>query len=185
MKVYSCYNALLILFVSSIPSPGGHNAALASNDLNLYGRTLQPCSSDGMALTGYTRTGSCDSHDHDGGAHHVCIDVGGTTGGNFCDVTGQPNWCSSRMSCHGDESTSCPVRHWCVCQWAFARYVQMSGGCSDIQDVKCDAVNAKALLAYRNVTRYKEALDCLESRCAFAQYHSLDDDGGGTEKEEL
>jgi uncharacterized protein (DUF2237 family) len=117
--------------------------------LNVHGGALQKCSQHGMALTGFSRTGECYAHDDDQVSHHVCIDLSSTTGGNFCAVTvrpahpasrpkllvltvrlqGQPNWCSSRMQCDGSPSQLCPVKQWCVCQWAFASYVDRAGGC--------------------------------------------------------
>merc|ERR1712146_515946 len=77
------------------------------------------CSGNGMALTGFTRTGQCVDRNDDAGSHHVCIDMKSNTGGNFCSVTGQPNWCGSQMACDGAG---------CVCQWAFASYLQRAGG---------------------------------------------------------
>ena len=88
-------------------------------------------------------------------------------GGNFCTVTGQPDWCSSEMGCDGGNG-KCPVEHWCVCEWAFAAYIQKAGGCDKIRKIVCDATNMKALEHYeKNQGRpgIKEALDCLRSRC--------------------
>ena len=116
---------------------------------NVYDNNLESCSSDGMALTGYTRTGYCVDQNDDSGSHHICIALNSTTGGNFCTVTGQDDWCSSSKECHEDENTNCPVEHWCVCQWAFASYIKNAGGCDKIQTVVCNAVNKQALLAYQ------------------------------------
>lgn len=139
---------------------------------NVYGAPLQSCSSHGMALTGYTRNGSCvDQKQNDHGSHHVCIDLSSTTGGNFCQVTGQSDWCSSEMPCHEDQVQKCPVNHWCVCQWAFASYLENAGGCDHIQDIVCGAVNMEAVRAYQekqsssSSKKYKVALECLVERC--------------------
>lgn len=165
--------------------------ALASADseyLNVYGETLQSCSSDGMALTGWTRSGHCVDRYGDSGSHHICIDLSSLGGGdendgdnqNFCDVTGQYDWCSSQdMPCHEDPNTSaCPVTNWCVCQWAFASYIQASGGCDNIQTVVCDSINLQALLAYQNMAKqpnaeqkYEDALECLVERCGLTSSH--------------
>jgi hypothetical protein len=59
---------------------------------SVTGKELEKCSMPGMALTGYTRQGKCVAHDDDAGSHHVCIDMASNTGGNFCSVTGQPDW---------------------------------------------------------------------------------------------
>lgn len=70
----------------------------------------------------------------------------------------------------GGERTcqNCQVQSWCVCQWAFASYVENAGGCEHIQDIKCNAINMQAVTAYqRNAgnKKYRDALECLESRC--------------------
>ena len=139
---------------------------------NVLGTDLQPCSGPGMARTGFMRDGHCSETQDDRGSHHICIDLSSTAdsgGGNFCEVTGQPDWCSSQMSCHGDASTSCPVEHWCVCQWAFASYINKAGGCGAIQNVVCEATNMAAMAAYEgqaaNSPGIAAALECLRERC--------------------
>jgi uncharacterized protein (DUF2237 family) len=134
---------------------------------NVFGSSLSACSSEGMALTGYTRTGYCVDQNDDAGSHHICIDLSSTNGGNFCTVTGQDDWCSSEMPCHENQNDVCQVEHWCVCQWAFASYIQNAGGCDAIQEVVCDAINIEALIAYQKQAKrkYQNALDCLVERC--------------------
>merc|ERR1711865_400403 len=129
---------------------------------------LQSCSSEGMALTGYTRSGSCIEETDDVGSHHICMDLSSTAsnadGSNFCQVTGQSNWC--------------------VCQWAFSLYV-LQEGCDQIQTIVCDAINIEAVLAYQKMiaqpsssssssassnygqsqSKYQVALECLVDRC--------------------
>ena len=135
---------------------------------NVYGNDLKSCSSSGMALTGYTRTGYCVDQNDDAGSHHICIDLSSTQGGNFCSVTGQSDWCSSTMKCH-DTSASCQVQDWCVCQWAFASYLENAGGCSQIQDIVCEAINMEAVLAYQSRSssdvKIRNALECIAERC--------------------
>jgi len=77
------------------------------------------------------------------------------------------------MPCHEDSDTSeCPVTNWCVCQWAFASYIEKSGGCGNIQTVVCESINQQALIAYQQKSsQYQEALDCLVSRCALETTH--------------
>jgi len=151
----------------------------SSNYQNVYGNELSSCSelNNNMALTGYTRSGSCVEYQDDYGSHHICIDLSSNTGGNFCDVTGQNDWCSSYMQCdtgdaykyNDDDENTCPVKYWCVCQWAFASYIEKAGGCDYIQDIKCDAVNMQAAVAYTALEskddKYKNALECIEQRC--------------------
>jgi uncharacterized protein (DUF2237 family) len=135
---------------------------------NVYGDQLQPCSSDGMALTGYTRTGYCVDRNDDEGSHHICIDLASADGGNFCTVTGQSDWCSSSsMPCNGNSDETCSIENWCVCQWAFASYLHNAGGCDMIQDIVCESINLEAVLAYQRTSgsKYETALNCLVSRC--------------------
>ena len=129
-----------------------------------------------MALTGFTRNGHCVDLNDDAGSHHVCIDMKIQTyrhvGGNFCEVTGQPNWCGSSMACDSDPANTCPVEHWCVCQWAFASYIERAGGCDQIRNVVCEATNMVALTAYRQQAQSQphiaRALTCLEQKCGLA-----------------
>jgi uncharacterized protein (DUF2237 family) len=135
---------------------------------NVMGGPLEKCSGEGMALTGFTRNGQCIDMNDDAGSHHVCIDMQSNVGGNFCEVTGQPNWCGSKMACDGAHGR-CPVEHWCVCQWAFASYLKNAGGCDKIQRIVCEATNMVAVRAYREQAPHDEhiasALQCLEKRC--------------------
>lgn len=132
---------------------------------NVFGGELKSCSSDGMALTGYTRNGYCVDQNDDSGSHHICIDMSSTVGGNFCDVTGQSDWCDGEMPCHQDANKYCQVKNWCVCQWAFASYINNAGGCNKIQDIVCESINLEALLAYKSNPSYSTALQCLIDRC--------------------
>jgi len=142
---------------------------MSSSYRNVFGESLSSCSQDGMALTGFTRTGYCVDRNDDQGSHHICIDLSSAAGGNFCEVTGQSDWCSSEdMPCHEDIEESCAIQHWCVCQWAFASYLANAGGCDSIQDIVCDSINLEAVLAYvreSSSKKYANALTCLESRC--------------------
>ena len=146
-------------------------SAVASADyLNVNGGALEKCSGTGMALTGFTRNGKCVDQVDDQGSHHICIDMMSlsSSGDNFCQVTGQSDWCSSTMSCDGTPGM-CPVEQWCVCQWAFASYLQKAGGCHSIQNIVCEATNLEAVNAYRKQASsspsIKDALACLEERC--------------------
>ncbi|VEU41838.1 unnamed protein product [Pseudo-nitzschia multistriata] len=145
------------------------NIAYTTGSLNIYGHELASCSQNGMALTGFMRDGYCVEEEDDEGSHHICIDLSSTTGGNFCQVTGQDNWCNNSEECHGDSSSTCPIQNWCVCQWAFATYIKKAGGCDQIQDIVCEAINMEALYAYGEKRETDEdidaAFDCIERRC--------------------
>jgi len=141
---------------------------------------LSTCSKPGYALTGFTRDGHCvDMGDDDAGSHHICIQMKP----DFCTVTGQPNWCGEKMECM-NKAGMCPIGNWCVCQWAFARYIKMAGGCNSIVDIECDSTNMAALKAYRaqasSDPTIQEALDCLEQRCGITS--RLYDASGASEQ---
>ena len=177
-SLIAIYAALLLTSSTAAQADDDEYSNGNPNYLNVYGGALQPCSSDGMALTGYMRTGYCVDEQDDSGSHHICIDLsslgGNANNQNFCDVTGQSDWCSAEdMPCHEDlDSYGCPVTDWCVCQWAFASYIQKSGGCENIQTIVCESINMEALKAYQKMTnkwnaeqKYIDALDCLVDRC--------------------
>ena len=42
----------------------------------------------------------------------------------------------------------CPVKNWCVCEWAFKDYIAAAGGCDAIKSINCDATNALAVAHY-------------------------------------
>ena len=85
--------------------------------LNVYGAPLKKCSGPGMALTGFTREGTCTDRVDDAGSHHICIEMDSVDGGNFCEVTASR---TGRRSHAVRRQRDCPVQHWCVCEWAFA-----------------------------------------------------------------
>lgn len=144
----------------------------STNSKNVYGDPLKPCSQPGMAKTGYDRSGQCVDQEGDTGSHHICINLSSTSskGKDFCEVTGQVkdgvDWCQDSMPCHEDDSKTCPVQRWCVCQWAFEGYLEKAGGCDSIQEIECEAVNIKAKEAYEgDVEKHGAALDCLKKKC--------------------
>merc|ERR1719203_457693 len=125
-------------------------------------------------MTGFTRDGkSQDLGDDDAGSHHICIQMKD----DFCTQTGQPNWCADEMPCMGQEG-DCPIGNWCVCQWAFARYIEMAGGCDSIVNIVCDATNMAAYKAYKDQSSdpvIDAALQSLESGCNLHPTQSLYD----------
>ena len=144
-----------------------------SDRKNVQGAPLQLCSHSGMAMTGFTRSGKCEDQNDDQGSHHICIDLKSVNGlngekKNFCQVTGQPNWCDTKGSCYNSFGT-CPRKNWCVCQWAFAAYLENAGGCDKIQKIVCEATNMEAFKSYVKVAskspRIASALACLKQRC--------------------
>merc|ERR1740121_108293 len=77
------------------------------------------------------------------------------------------DWCSEEMPCHEDQTKDCPIKNWCVCQWAFASYLEMAGGCEHAVDLECSATNMAAVKAYEAASEpsYKAALECIKSKC--------------------
>ena len=143
------------------------SARVAKGETNVHGRPLRACSGPGMATTGYTRRdGKCTMHAGDRGSHHVCIEglnePGEQSGANFCSITGQPNWCAEPSPCQGDPTTSCPKDKWCVCEWAFDRFVEDKG--CDAFKVDCDATNELVLAHYARQGR-DQALGCIQQQC--------------------
>lgn len=144
---------------------------------NIYGDELKQCSHDGMALTGFMRKGYCDSEPDDVLFHHICVDLSSVNLHplNFCGTTGQSNWCDEPQLCHGSKEKNCEVKNWCVCQWAFAAYIENAGGCENIHDLVCEAINIEAYKTFKgildsdedlgDVSHIEVALNCIESRC--------------------
>jgi len=137
----------------------------AAEVFGVSGDPLETCSKPGKAMTGFTRDGKCqDIGDDDAGSHHICIQMEE----DFCTQTGQPNWCADEMPCMGQDG-DCPIGNWCVCQWAFARYIEMAGGCDAIVDLQCDATNLAAVKAYEAEgaadKSIQDALDCIKQKC--------------------
>ena len=127
-------------------------------------------------------------------AYHICIEMDSSEGSNFCTVTGQPNWCDDQMPCAdgaqpggaSEAILECPVRNWCVCEWAFKDYIAAAGGCDAIKNINCDATNALAVAHYEAKEaadpKVAAALACLESRCGLTK--SVDDAYDAFEKKE-
>jgi hypothetical protein len=62
------------------------------------------------------------------------------------------------------------VRDWCVCEWAFASYVDKVG-CDEVGPIDCAATNAAVIDHYSRRAddpKVAEALRCLRERCALA-----------------
>lgn len=133
---------------------------------NLLGGRLQPCSHPHGARTGFFRDGTCRHGAEDVGSHHVCLK---RVDEAFCQGTGQSNWCTSELTCHDSNAGRCPIREWCVCEWAFARFVR-EHGCDAIGEVDCSATNALVVQHYTAlespaIEETSEALRCLRSKC--------------------
>lgn len=137
--------------------------------INVYGEKLTKCSKDGMAVTGYSRSGLCEDSLGDTGSHHICLDISkiGNGGETFCTLTEQPNWCvKPSTNCESPSQHQCNRKNWCVCQWAFSDVLSKTA-CENLH-VDCDATSLSALRAYRqNPGKYGTALECLQHHCSY------------------
>ena len=130
---------------------------------NLHGEALQPCSTDSMAVTGFTRDGLCSHHNEDKGSHHICVTNIQSTNNepSFCNITEQSNWCDDNGKC--SDGRSCPREKWCVCEWAFERFVKEKG--CDAFDIDTKATNHLVLDHYlADPVKHKEAYYCIEKK---------------------
>ena len=139
---------------------------------NVYNRPLQACSHAQMARTGFSRDAMCRTSQDDQGSHNVCLDLESAPG--FCSRTNQSDWCRSSMPCHHDRTKQCPVKNWCVCEWAFESYlddIKKEKGhidCKNMGRIKCDATNRAVLDHYKNNQsnpKTKQVLQCLQQQC--------------------
>jgi uncharacterized protein (DUF2237 family) len=178
MRTPSIVTRLSVATAALAKLTNAQDAPQPAQALNVHGDPLLPCSSAGMALTGFTRKGLCEDYDDpemddaDYASHNVCVDIPISKGGIFCMVTGQPNWCDADdYPCSEDPETHCPVENWCVYEWAFARYLNLAGGCDKIANVICDATNIKVILHYQEGIKEHsdphstKALKCLKEEC--------------------
>jgi hypothetical protein len=64
----------------------------------------------------------------------------------------------------------CKIGNWCVCQWAFSRYLAKAGGCDAIIDLVCDATNMATFTAYSRSKNpdHIAALECIKKKCGTA-----------------
>jgi len=145
-----------------------------TNEKNANGDELQPCSTSGMALTGGSREGYCvDTYGNYGS--HICMNIDNSNDdiNNFCNLentAGKLPACveNAQFPCQEDTRLMCPVQNYCVHQCYFSHYLEEIGSCDDIQDIQCDAVNMRSLIAYgkrASVEKYGNALDCIAKKC--------------------
>lgn len=128
---------------------------------NVLGKSLKLCSQPGEALTGFERTGRCVINNSDAGKHTVCMKMTD----DFCKDTGQSDWCKKRQPCNDVDDNKCEVKHWCVCQEAFANYVDRH----PTVEIKCDATALSALEHYEahlEVDKYKKAAEIILNKCS-------------------
>mmetsp|Transcript_69445 Transcript_69445/g.166479 ORF Transcript_69445/g.166479 Transcript_69445/m.166479 type:complete len:180 (-) Transcript_69445:135-674(-) len=89
---------------------------LQANLAKTIAKPAEACgtAADGSTQVGPSRNGYCANANQD--THAVCV----TLPSDFCEVTGQSNWCADYAG-----------GPWCVCMWAYATYVSKKG-CGNI-----------------------------------------------------
>ncbi|CAE7367439.1 unnamed protein product [Symbiodinium natans] len=114
-------------------------ATVGSQDLNLYGQPLQPCSQEGDTTTGWTRTGSCAWEPSDRGYHQVCV----TMSRQFLQS-------SAKYDSNDLSSVVGEGGHWCICAWAWAAAVSRDPQHFENLRLDCARTNAYLRDVYRS-----------------------------------
>ena len=137
---------------------------------NVYGTTLLPCSSTGMARA--SETGECLESDHS-----ICLnlDMRDKTGENKSSYCSDRHaWCASHLPCHDDEASNCAIEQWCVSQVSFAQLVAETRKCNMVADkIMCDSTSMATITLLfqefhkggQNASFYEAAINCLVDQC--------------------
>lgn len=164
------FEVAIIVALSVLGTSATVITAVQDEKRNVFGELLELCSKAGMGNTGFNRDGTCLHVEVDEGYHNICMNIPGVTGGDFCTVTGQHDWCTEAMPCVENNLNNCPVGNWCVEEWAFENYVNSTGGCGEIGHVLCESTNMMAVLNYEKLSKVGNekalaALKCLKEKC--------------------
>ncbi|CAE7495228.1 unnamed protein product [Symbiodinium pilosum] len=111
----------------------GDVSTVGSQDLNLYGQELKPCSQEGDTTTGWTRTGFCAWEPSDRGYHQVCV----TMSRQFLQA-------SAKYDANDLSSVVDDGGHWCICAWAWAAAVSRDP--EKFENLKLDCTRTNAYL---------------------------------------
>ena len=106
---------------------------VGSQDLNLYGQELKPCSQEGDTTTGWTRTGFCAWEPSDSGYHQVCV----TMSQQFLQS-------STKYDANDLSTVVTDGGHWCICAWAWAAAVSRDP--ERFENLKLDCARTNAYL---------------------------------------
>ncbi|CAE7255160.1 unnamed protein product [Symbiodinium sp. CCMP2592] len=104
-----------------------------SQDLNLFGQQLKPCSREGDTTTGWTRSGFCAWEPSDSGYHQVCV----TMSQQFLQS-------STKYDANDLSSVVQDGGHWCICAWAWAAAVSRDP--EHFENLKLDCARTNAYL---------------------------------------
>ena len=167
-----------------IEEGGGKSAETHDTARNVFGKPLQKCSSEGMAITGFLDTGYCvDVEGYDHNHHIICVALHETEAPgylygsyDFCEVIGDTkpvNWCDSDLPCHHDENEMCPVEDWCVGENDLAKFINMATGCDKLGTINCEATNEDVITHLEGIVnreeddnmKYEIALACIKEAC--------------------
>ena len=118
-------------------------AAASSNveiqDVNLFGKALEPCTQGDETVTGWTRSGSCSWEANDLGFHQVCVKMSS----KFLDS-------SAKFDRNDLSSVVRDGGHWCICAWAWASAVSRDPKGFEGLQLDCDRTNGHLRDVYRS-----------------------------------
>ena len=169
---------------------------------NIYGKQLKECSYEGAAITGHLKAGKCISRADSHPSKSICLDVGAINAANmeeeevymeqtttttttisgqsqsyFCGILNQMDWCKRTFPCHENKDKKCPVKHYCVSQFDFAYFIELTtSACDSVTGyIDCEATNMEIFQTFMDtlthihrqeaMNRIHEAIACLEKQC--------------------
>lgn len=111
---------------------------LEMQDVNLFGKALQPCTQGDEEVTGWTRSGSCSWEASDLGFHQVCVKMSKT----FLES-------SARYDRNDLSSVVKEGGHWYICAWAWASAVSRDPKTFEGLQIDCERTNGHLRDVYR------------------------------------
>lgn len=113
-------------------------ASAEAEQLNVFGTPIKNCGKGGA---GSSEGGACTFREYDAGAHQVCVTqmpIG------FSSGTGQGPWSDQHVG-----------EAWCICIWAFSRWVNLGNGLQ----LQCDAISSKVVDSAFATRHFKQGGD--------------------------
>ena len=99
-------------------------------DVNLFGKSLEPCTQGDETITGWTRSGSCTWEASDVGFHQVCAKMSKA----FLKS-------SAKYDRNDLSSVVQDGGHWCICAWAWASAVSRDPQTFEGLELDCERTN--------------------------------------------
>ena len=116
-------------------------------DVNLFGKALEPCTQGDETVTGWTRSGSCSWEANDLGFHQVCVKMSD----RFLKS-------SAKFDRNDLSSVVKDGGHWCICAWAWASAVSRDPKNFEGLQLDCDRTNGHLRDVYRTFAEAKRGL---------------------------